>query len=287
MANWVLPTVTDLYTNIITYFKDRDLDLAKGLDPAVVTVTNPVANMIRWASANNRWEKYNGTTWAALSTTFDLNGPIGGTTPATGAFTTVTGTSFNSITGLSSTTPAALGTAAVGVATTAARADHVHSSSLASGTGLPLTTGVTGTLPIANGGTNSTATPTAGGVTYGTGTAQAYTAAGSAGQVLTSGGAGAPTWSTVALTVAVVSTTTQAAVANSHYILTNVAATTVTLPASPASGDTVWITVANSLATNVIARNAQTIMGLAEDLTINAAYSTVQLRFVNSSWRIL
>lgn len=39
---------------------------------------------------------------------------------------TIAGTSFNSITGLSSTTPAALGTAAVGTGVTAARADHVH-----------------------------------------------------------------------------------------------------------------------------------------------------------------
>jgi hypothetical protein len=39
---------------------------------------------------------------------------------------TVTGTSFNSITGLSSTTPVVAGTAAIGVGTTAARADHVH-----------------------------------------------------------------------------------------------------------------------------------------------------------------
>jgi len=62
-------------------------------------------------------------------------------------------------------------------------------------TGLPLTTGVTGTLPIANGGTNSTATPTAGGAIYGTGTAYAVTAAGTAGYVLTSAGASAPTWS--------------------------------------------------------------------------------------------
>jgi hypothetical protein len=37
-----------------------------------------------------------------------------------------TGTSFNSITGLSSTTPVVDGTAAVGTGTTAARADHVH-----------------------------------------------------------------------------------------------------------------------------------------------------------------
>jgi hypothetical protein len=72
MANWSLPTVTDLYTNIVTYFKDRDLDLAKGLDPAAVTVTNPVTNMIRWASANNRWEKYNGTTWVVLSSAYEF-----------------------------------------------------------------------------------------------------------------------------------------------------------------------------------------------------------------------
>ena len=51
---------------------------------------------------------------------------------------------------------------------------------------------VSGTLPIANGGTNSTATPTAGGAIYGTGTAYAATAAGTAGQVLLSAGTSAP-----------------------------------------------------------------------------------------------
>ena len=55
-----------------------------------------------------------------------------------------------------------------------------------------LTSDVTGVLPIANGGTNSTATATAGGVGYGTGTAHAYTGASTGGYILTSGGAGAP-----------------------------------------------------------------------------------------------
>ena len=62
-----------------------------------------------------------------------------------------------------------------------------------------LTTHVSGTLPIANGGTNSTATPTAGGAVYGTGTALAYTVAGTSGQALVSNAASAPTWQTLTL----------------------------------------------------------------------------------------
>ena len=55
---------------------------------------------------------------------------------------------------------------------------------------------LTGIVAIANGGTNSTAAATAGGIGYGTGTAHAYTGAGTSGQVLSSNGAGVPTWIT-------------------------------------------------------------------------------------------
>lgn len=54
-----------------------------------------------------------------------------------------------------------------------------------------------GLLAVAVGGTNSNATPTAGAVAYGTGSAYAFTSAGTAGQVLISNGAGAPTYGSV------------------------------------------------------------------------------------------
>ena len=89
-------------------------------------------------------------------------------------------------------------------------------------------------------------------------------------------------------TVSVVAGTTQAAVANYHYVLTSTA-TTVTLPASPTDGDIIWVTVANGLTTNVIARNSKEINGSATDLTIDSAYATVALRYIDSTrmWRLI
>ena len=63
------------------------------------------------------------------------------------------------------------------------------------------TTTLTTPLPVASGGTGSTAAPTAGGVVYGTGSAQAITAAGTAGQVLVSNGSSAPSWVTLSASV--------------------------------------------------------------------------------------
>jgi hypothetical protein len=61
------------------------------------------------------------------------------------------------------------------------------------------TNSVTGTLAIANGGTNGSATPTAGGVAYGAAGAYAFTAAGTAGSVLMSTASGAPVWQQITL----------------------------------------------------------------------------------------
>lgn len=49
-------------------------------------------------------------------------------------------------------------------------------------------------IGVSYGGTGGTATPTAGAVAYGNGTAYAFTSAGNAGEVLTSNGSSAPTW---------------------------------------------------------------------------------------------
>lgn len=177
-----------------------------------VTGTLPVANGGTGATAST------GSGNVVLATSPTL------TTPNIG---TATGTSFNSITGLSSTNPLIDGTAAFGSATTAARGDHVHPTDTGRAavaqtmyigttavainrasaalvlTGISSIDGtaanVTGTVAIANGGTNSNATPTNGGIGYGTGTAHAYSAVGTAGQYLKSNAAAAPTWTTLSL----------------------------------------------------------------------------------------
>lgn len=88
----------------------------------------------------------------------------------------------------------------------------------------------------------------------------------------------------------IVSTSTANAVgANSHIVLTNAAASTATLPASPTAGDLVWITPGNGRFDNVIASNGQNLMGLAEDMTLDNPSATVCLRFINSTlgWRLI
>lgn len=68
MANWSLPTVLDLYTDVITYFRSRDEDCATMFD--VGTPTNIPTDAVKWSSANNRFELWSGSAWGALSSKY-------------------------------------------------------------------------------------------------------------------------------------------------------------------------------------------------------------------------
>ena len=87
----------------------------------------------------------------------------------------------------------------------------------------------------------------------------------------------------------IVSGTTQTAVKNNHYVLTNVATSTLTLPATPSDGDIVWVTVANGLTTNVMGANGKLIMGIAEDMIMDSPTINYIMRYLSSTlgWRMI
>jgi hypothetical protein len=89
-------------------------------------------------------------------------------------------------------------------------------------------------------------------------------------------------------TLVVVSGTTQTAVKGAHYEMTNAAASTLTLPASPAVGDWVWVGFTNGRRDNTIARNGALIMGLAENLTVDWPLAGMVLRYISAGfgWRV-
>jgi len=139
---------------------------------------------------------------------------------------------------------------------------------------------------------NGSNTPTAGSVTYGDGSTYANNASGTAGQVLTSAGAGAPVWVTPFVPVVgfIGKSTTYTAVAGDTLLVdTSAGAFTITLPASPATGNIVYFQDAKGTFLPyplTIARNGQTIMGLAEDLIASNNNVGFGLVYNGSDWRI-
>lgn len=200
MADHSKPTLTSNYTNFVNELDARFDDLAQGLDPAITTVTNLPTNSVRWSSASSKWEKFNGTAWNDLSSSYNINinGSVGATTPSSGSFTTLAASTSASLP--SNTT--INGAAAVSISATQTLTNKTMGAG-SSWTG--------STIAIAYGGTNTTTTPTAGTVAVGNGTAYAFTAVGTVGQVLISNGSSTPTWSS-SLSLSSLSTSSNVAV---------------------------------------------------------------------------
>jgi hypothetical protein len=83
-------------------------------------------------------------------------------------------------------------------------------------------------------------------------------------------------------------TSTSKTLTNGEQCVVDTATQTLTLPASPSTGDNVSIFVGDFTDT-IVARNGSNIMGLAEDLTIDSANVGIKLVYVDASngWRIL
>jgi hypothetical protein len=80
--------------------------------------------------------------------------------------------------------------------------------------------------------------------------------------------------------VSVISSDTTA-VANTLYVLT--ATLTLTLPASPSAGDSVKISNRSGVATAIIDRNSENIMGVASDLTLDKLNAGFELIYSDSA----
>jgi len=181
MADWSLPALTSIYTNTLTEIKNRDIDLALQFDGT--TSSSIPTGAIRWTSSANTWQKWTGTAWGALSSTFAFPAitttgaaSIGTTLSVTGAATlsgggtTTTAATDNNSTAIASTAfvvgqasataPGMSGTATVGTSLRYSRQDHVHPTDtsrapLASPTftgsvTIPAGASISGYAPLAN-----------------------------------------------------------------------------------------------------------------------------------------
>ena len=96
MANHNLPTQNSGYLNFVTELDARFDDLCFGLDPARTTIANLPTNSVGWSSSGSKWQRWTGTAWTDLATTYSIsiNG-VAATATALANARTINGVSFN------------------------------------------------------------------------------------------------------------------------------------------------------------------------------------------------
>lgn len=73
MANWSLPTIADLYANIIAYLNNRLNDAALWFDSSLTSPTNHPTGTKRWNNSSSKFEKWNGSAWEDLAATYSIS----------------------------------------------------------------------------------------------------------------------------------------------------------------------------------------------------------------------
>jgi hypothetical protein len=114
---------------------------------------------------------------------------------------------------------------------------------------------------------------------------------GTSGQALSTNGSGTLSWATAgglapySITVTAVSKT----LVDRERCTVTASGQTITLPATPAAGAEVAVTIAGTFTDTIIARNGENIMSLAENFTIDVADVTATLYYVDATrgWRII
>lgn len=145
MANWSNPVLTSTYTDVLNILKDRDVDLALQFDGT--TSTNLPTGTVRWNSTANRWQKWSGSAWGELTTTYALTGLSTTGNASIGGTLQVTGTT--SLAAATATTPATADNSTAVATTAYVRAQNYAPLASPTLTGTPA-------APTAAAGTNTT-----------------------------------------------------------------------------------------------------------------------------------
>lgn len=140
-------------------------------------------------------------------------------------------------------------------------------------------TGATPTVPTATPGDSSSKAASTAFVAGAAFSAALPGQTGNAGRTVRTDGTSA-SWGSIYGSPQVISTNTTAATGTA-YLLT--ASLTLTLPATPAAGDCVFVHDASGSGTCVIGRGGENIMGLAEDLTLNTGYPYLWLVYADAT----